>query len=582
MRPDQTVVTIQREGRYVTARTSGPLPQDRAAGSGQSDYPYGHLTMPLRQRGLLCTVDFGLSDYIVHAELPDGSAFVISPPQEPPTDHPPGYPESWLVTRGHPENSTLHEVVYDSAPGGPHARSGGSVTELLTAVDARLDQLGVPHPQENAADSVLHRAGLVPVVRYRDRFHRLPAAMTDPAEQRQAVTRAVDMLRANGFTYACEADLLEPSVPVRRDHPRPLGDRIAEVIRSISQADHTSEAVAALSELTTPGDGVLDRVLEALEATAVWWEGLGASADPLYADRLRRVGNQLGVSALEIRSLRNELADRHSTRPFRGRDANAPSEPDKYSSGSEPRQLPRPTAHPRRNHRRSCPPHQGPGVLLLLRPRPDPVADRKADPPYRPSRNHGACLALRAITHARSPTVFGNPDFELYDNAGRDSEQIHAYNTGQPTMADLRRRSVKGPVPPRVGPLIDQWAKRITTGEPSERAQLLILALSNPADGALPRLHELLQQTITGFVQAGATDAGTDLHNVANQLGTLDEDLYQAACDAFVETTAQTRRTEAARRTSPAAGTTAPAPERPANGPSTHPAPPSQAPPRNR
>ncbi|MEK8142327.1 hypothetical protein NKH18_07005 [Streptomyces sp. M10(2022)] len=75
--------------------------------------------MPLRQRGLECTVECGLSDYIVHASLPDGSSLIISPPQEPPTDHPPGHPASWLVTRGHPDDSTVHEVIYDSEPGGP-------------------------------------------------------------------------------------------------------------------------------------------------------------------------------------------------------------------------------------------------------------------------------------------------------------------------------------------------------------------------------------------------------------------------------------------------------------------------------
>ncbi|WP_328774504.1 hypothetical protein OHU11_03600 [Streptomyces sp. NBC_00257] len=76
--------------------------------------------------------------------LPDGSALSISPPQEPATDHPPGHPESWLVTCGHPDDSTVHEVIYDSEPGGPHARHGGNVPNLLAVIDARLDQLGVP------------------------------------------------------------------------------------------------------------------------------------------------------------------------------------------------------------------------------------------------------------------------------------------------------------------------------------------------------------------------------------------------------------------------------------------------------
>lgn len=161
MRPDRTLVTLRREGTRITARTSEPIVQEAAAGASKREHQYSHLTTPLRQRGLSCTVEYGLSDYIVRAELPNGSALIISPPQEPPTNHPPGYPENWLVTRGHPDDSTLHEVIYDSEPEGPHARHGGSIPRLLAAIDTRLDQLGLPPQpepqrpdQETAADAV--------------------------------------------------------------------------------------------------------------------------------------------------------------------------------------------------------------------------------------------------------------------------------------------------------------------------------------------------------------------------------------------------------------------------------------------
>ncbi|MEU4930996.1 hypothetical protein AB0G54_31600 [Streptomyces yokosukanensis] len=337
MRPDQTLVTLQREGTRITARTSESFVQEAAAGTSEHEHPYGHLTTPLRQRGLACTVEYGLSDYIVHAELPDGSALIISPPQEPPTDHPPGYPESWLVTRGHPDDSTLHEVIYDSEPDGPHARHGGSIPRLLAAIDTRLDQLGVPPrpelwrpAQESAADAVLHRAGFVPVVLFRERFHRLPSAMTDLVEQRQMVTRAFDMLQAEGFDVSCDPDLLDPGLPPPGDHGLSLGDRIGHLTQSIQSAAHTSEAVAALSELTAPGDGVLQRVVEFFNTTADWWEGLGEPADPHYANRLRYITKKLDSYALEIRSMRGELADRHTGHPDRVRarvDRVAPEEP---------------------------------------------------------------------------------------------------------------------------------------------------------------------------------------------------------------------------------------------------------------
>ncbi|MFJ1642607.1 MULTISPECIES: hypothetical protein [unclassified Streptomyces] len=105
------------------------------------------LCSTLGQRGLECTVEYGLSDYIVHAELPDGSSLIISPPQEPPSEHPES-PESWMVIRHRSAAPAVYEVIYDSEPDGPHAHHGGSVPDLLTAVDARLDQLGVPPRQE--------------------------------------------------------------------------------------------------------------------------------------------------------------------------------------------------------------------------------------------------------------------------------------------------------------------------------------------------------------------------------------------------------------------------------------------------
>ncbi|MFJ6466928.1 hypothetical protein ACIQM0_38980 [Streptomyces sp. NPDC091387] len=152
MRPDEPRVPLHQEDLPISARPSKPLLRQAVAGLLGPEHGYGHLTVPLRQRGLECTVEYGLSDYIVHTSLPDGSSLIISPPQEPPTDHPAGHPAGWLVTRGHPDDSTVHEVIYDSEPGGPHAQHGGSAPSLLAAIDGRLDQLGVP-PRPDAASS---------------------------------------------------------------------------------------------------------------------------------------------------------------------------------------------------------------------------------------------------------------------------------------------------------------------------------------------------------------------------------------------------------------------------------------------
>lgn len=333
---DPIAVAIARHGNRVTARTHGLLDLTASPSAAGQEHGYAHLTTPLRQRGLQCTVEYGLSDYIVCAELPDHSTLIISPPQEPSADHPPGHPDSWLVTRSHPYNAAVHSVVYNSEPGGPHAQHQGDVPPLLAAIDTFLDQLGIEprgpmatFARFNAADSILHRAGFIAEVTYRGRLHYLPAAMTDPAEQRRAVTRAFDALQAEGITVSCDPALLDASVPVARDHPVHLGDHLADLARSIARADHTSQAAVALSELTAPDDGVLDRITEVLNATAGWWEGLADPADPLHADRLRRITRTLTVSFLEIRKLRDTLADQHAAHPLRNR-------PDRVQAAGSP------------------------------------------------------------------------------------------------------------------------------------------------------------------------------------------------------------------------------------------------------
>jgi len=104
---------------------------------------YRQVTLPLTARGLTCTVEYGLSDWIVHAELPDGSHLIVSPPQEPPGDHPPGHPDAWIAywTRESPSD---YRLLYDSAPGGPDEAHQGRLPPLLRALDTSLDRLGVP------------------------------------------------------------------------------------------------------------------------------------------------------------------------------------------------------------------------------------------------------------------------------------------------------------------------------------------------------------------------------------------------------------------------------------------------------
>ncbi|MFK0156519.1 hypothetical protein ACIQVK_31160 [Streptomyces sp. NPDC090493] len=143
------------ETNSVSARTTplAPLPDHRDVNTPwwqELWRRHAHITTPLRARGLSCDIEFGLSAYIVRVSLPDASCLIISPPQEPPSERPPGDPEGWIVTREHPDDQSHFEVLYDSAPCDdpgasqrPEARHGGSAQPLVEAIDHRLGQLGL-------------------------------------------------------------------------------------------------------------------------------------------------------------------------------------------------------------------------------------------------------------------------------------------------------------------------------------------------------------------------------------------------------------------------------------------------------
>ncbi|MFC8010386.1 hypothetical protein [Streptomyces cinereoruber] len=259
MHQDDPLITIQQEGPRIIAWTSSSSP---AASEGpKRDHGYGYLTGPLRQRGLEVTVEYGLSDYIVDVTLPDGSSVIISPPQEPPSENR-EFPESWTAIRHREAAPAMYEVIYDSEPDGPDARHGGSVSSLLAAVDARLDQLGVPprpvqqrSSRERAADEAPRRAGIISAISFDgERYHRLPTTMTDPAEQRRMVTRAFTTLQADRRNILCDSILLRPGTPPARPHEARLNDVLT------TQPDPVHSPVAP----TAPPTSVPPRVSAAL------------------------------------------------------------------------------------------------------------------------------------------------------------------------------------------------------------------------------------------------------------------------------------------------------------------------------
>ncbi len=220
--PQMTVLFTEKPDE-VNAYVYGPFtPMTLDAERISRRYP--HITGPLEHRGLECVEDLGPSGYIVHVLLPDGGHLTISPPQETGDAHH-AIPDSWRVTRDHPEDGDQFEVIYNSEPGGPHEHNRGSVPAMLAVVYQRLEQLGVPGREEllatqTRAEQLLREAGFVDRSTTRDVRFQLPPDVNGLAARSAAVTRAVRSFQREGIGYACPADLLDvvvqaapPAVP---------------------------------------------------------------------------------------------------------------------------------------------------------------------------------------------------------------------------------------------------------------------------------------------------------------------------------------------------------------------------------
>ncbi|MEU7205598.1 hypothetical protein [Streptomyces sp. NPDC045470] len=164
------------------------------------------------------------------------------------------------------------------------------------------------------AHSILQRAGLVPVVRVHETYHRAPAGLT-PDEDTRIATEAVARLRTAGYHVDCDASFDTDARPVSY---LPLGSSVAHLAERIRTATTTDEVADALTELTAAHDGVLAALGDILTATAEFHEGLGDTADPHVARRLRYLADErLGRIRTELCDTRNALADRHAPHPGR-------------------------------------------------------------------------------------------------------------------------------------------------------------------------------------------------------------------------------------------------------------------------
>ncbi|MFJ6017268.1 hypothetical protein [Streptomyces sp. NPDC092952] len=222
---------------------------------------HAHITTPLRARGLRCDIEFGLSAYIVRVSLPDDSYLIIGPPQEPPSDRPPGDPEGWIVTREHSSDRPhLFERIYDSAPPGhaggpeqPEARHGSSVQPLIEAIDHHLSRLGLlPNPLPLPESPRVHPA---------------------------------------------------PEHPARRASDTPdrglvsvHGDALRDLTDQLNGAESYADAAALLHQVLEPADGLLAQLGDFFEAA-------GEKAKEAKEDDGFDLSYDLADAAAEIRAL---------------------------------------------------------------------------------------------------------------------------------------------------------------------------------------------------------------------------------------------------------------------------------------
>ncbi|MEU0204321.1 MULTISPECIES: hypothetical protein [unclassified Streptomyces] len=238
---------------------------------------HARITTPLRARGLPCDVEFGLSTYIVRVSLPDDSYLIIGPPQESSSERPAGDPEGWIAIREHPEDQTLFEVLYDSAPSDdpgaprrPEARHGGNAQPLIEAIDHHLAQLGLlPHPVLPQESPHVHLDQTAPPTQARDVPHR-------PG-------------RASVYVY---------------------GDALRALTDRLNAAASYADAAALLHQVLDPVSGLLAQLGEFFEAAgekakeAGEDDGFGLSYDLAdAAAEIRHLGEVLHVAEDQMRAL---------------------------------------------------------------------------------------------------------------------------------------------------------------------------------------------------------------------------------------------------------------------------------------
>ncbi|WP_069461991.1 hypothetical protein, partial [Actinacidiphila rubida] len=152
--------------------------------------------------------------------------------------------------------------------------------------------------------------------------------------------------------------------------------------------------------------------------------------------------------------------------------------------------------------------------------------------------------------------LFPNPDFEVYDNAGRTTEQIHAYNIGSPTADDLCRWDAAAAKPlidaaglPPSGRGITGWTDLLGRAGTESEFHGIASAVLESDDGAVARLHQFLESLANWYDERGDQSSSRHYQGLADQFDALADDMVQLTEDlartAYHHTTTAAQATRA-------------------------------------
>ena len=164
--------------------------------------------------------------------------------------------------------------------------------------------------------------------------------------------------------------------------------------------------------------------------------------------------------------------------------------------------------------------------------------------------------------------MFPNPDFELYDNVGRATEQIHAYNTNSPTFDDLHRWAAHDAKDftdalriEDAGQSIAAWTQQLYQVRTSAEFQAVIQSVLGDGHSGLGELHQFLETAAEWCERNREPSIAARYRQHAEHLSALGDQLSYVTDDHLARTYQRTHPPTPTRPAS-SAPASAPAPPR--------------------